>query len=115
MLIPDRSMLLVLLLVFKLQNLFPLPAGNERWRAPVVAGLLFALHPLQTESVVYIYQRSTLQFKPFARLETSRNPETGGTGLGLSIALDIARGHGGDISLERSPLGGLRARLRLPV
>ena len=54
-------------------------------------------------------------FKPFARLDTSRNPETGGSGLGLSIALDIARGHGGDISLERSPLGGLRARLRLPV
>ena len=51
---------LVLLLVFKLQNLFPLPGANEKWRAPVVAGLLFALHPLQTESVVYIYQRSTL-------------------------------------------------------
>ncbi len=51
---------LVLLLVFKLQNLFPIPRSDELWRAPLVAGLLFALHPLQTESVVYIYQRSTL-------------------------------------------------------
>ncbi|CAA7616700.1 ATP-binding protein [Magnetospirillum sp. UT-4] len=54
-------------------------------------------------------------FKPFLRLEVSRNPETGGVGLGLTIARDIARGHGGDVVLEDSPLGGLRARLRLPV
>ncbi|TCZ65349.1 ATP-binding protein [Roseicella aquatilis] len=38
-----------------------------------------------------------------------------GTGLGLSIARDIVRSHGGEIELEESPLGGLRARLRLPV
>lgn len=54
-------------------------------------------------------------FKPFFRLEGSRNPGTGGVGLGLSIARDIARGHGGDIELGDSPIGGLRARLRLPV
>lgn len=48
-------------------------------------------------------------FKPFATLST------GGTGLGLAIARDIARAHGGDIVLEDSPLGGLRARVRLPV
>jgi two-component system osmolarity sensor histidine kinase EnvZ len=40
---------------------------------------------------------------------------TGGTGLGLTIARDIVRAHGGDILLEDSPLGGLRARIRLPV
>jgi two-component system osmolarity sensor histidine kinase EnvZ len=54
-------------------------------------------------------------FKPFLRLEGSRNIATGGVGLGLTIARDIARGHGGDVVLEDSPLGGLRARLRLPV
>ena len=59
---------LVLLLVFKLQNLFPLPGSSDRWRAPVLAGLLFALHPLQTESVVYIYQRSTLLAALFSLL-----------------------------------------------
>jgi two-component system osmolarity sensor histidine kinase EnvZ len=54
-------------------------------------------------------------FKPFYRLENSRNPETGGVGLGLSIARDIARGHGGDIILSESPAGGLRAKLTLPL
>jgi two-component system osmolarity sensor histidine kinase EnvZ len=54
-------------------------------------------------------------FKPFYRIESSRNPLTGGVGLGLSIARDVARSHGGDIVLEDSPLGGLRVRLRLPV
>ena len=54
-------------------------------------------------------------FKPFHRLEDSRNPSTGGVGLGLTIARDVIRSHGGSISLEESPLGGLRARLRLPI
>jgi two-component system osmolarity sensor histidine kinase EnvZ len=53
-------------------------------------------------------------FRPFFRLEESRNPETGGTGLGLAIARDIMRSHGGDLILRDSPLGGLRAVLRLP-
>jgi two-component system osmolarity sensor histidine kinase EnvZ len=54
-------------------------------------------------------------FRPFFRLDPSRNPETGGIGLGLTIARDVVRGHGGDLVLDDSPLGGLRARLRLPV
>ena len=54
-------------------------------------------------------------FKPFFRLEGSRNPETGGIGLGLTIARDLARSHGGDVVLLDSPLGGLRAQIRLPV
>ena len=54
-------------------------------------------------------------FKPFYRLDPSRNPGTGGTGLGLSIARDLARGSGGEVTLEDSPLGGLRATIKLPV
>ncbi len=53
-------------------------------------------------------------FKPFIRLDAARNQDEAGTGLGLSIARDIARLHGGDIKLEKSPLGGLRAIARLP-
>ena len=54
-------------------------------------------------------------FKPFYRLDASRNPGTGGTGLGLSIARDVARGSGGDVSLAEAPLGGLRAIITLPI
>ncbi len=54
-------------------------------------------------------------FRPFVRLDEARNQDAGGTGLGLSIARDIARSHGGDIALGESPLGGLRASVRLPV
>ncbi len=53
-------------------------------------------------------------FRPFYRHDEARNQDRPGTGLGLSIARDIARGHGGDIILEQSPLNGLRARLHLP-
>jgi two-component system osmolarity sensor histidine kinase EnvZ len=54
-------------------------------------------------------------FKPFLRLDDARNQDEGGTGLGLAIARDIARSHGGDITLSDSPLGGLRASVRVPV
>ena len=54
-------------------------------------------------------------FKPFYRVDDSRNPATGGTGLGLTIARDVIRGHGGDIRIETAPAGGVRARLRMPV
>jgi two-component system osmolarity sensor histidine kinase EnvZ len=54
-------------------------------------------------------------FKPFFRMEGSRNPGTGGVGLGMTIARDVARGHGGEIVLGDSPMGGLRVRLRLPL
>jgi two-component system, OmpR family, osmolarity sensor histidine kinase EnvZ len=53
-------------------------------------------------------------FQPFVRLDASRNPSTGGVGLGLTIARDVARSHGGDVRLETSPHGGLRARIHLP-
>jgi two-component system osmolarity sensor histidine kinase EnvZ len=54
-------------------------------------------------------------FRPFTRLESSRNRETGGMGLGLTVARDIAHHHGGDVILSDSPKGGLRATLRLPL
>jgi two-component system osmolarity sensor histidine kinase EnvZ len=54
-------------------------------------------------------------FKPFLRLDDARNQDRGGSGLGLAIARDIARAHGGDIILDDSPLGGLRATVRVPV
>ncbi|MBN9050015.1 MAG: HAMP domain-containing protein [Rhizobiales bacterium] len=54
-------------------------------------------------------------FKPFLRLDDARNQDEGGTGLGLAIARDIARSHGGDITLTDSPMGGLRAVVRIPL
>ncbi len=54
-------------------------------------------------------------FKPFFRIDESRNPGTGGVGLGMTIARDVVRGHGGDIELDESPIGGLRARIKLPL
>lgn len=54
-------------------------------------------------------------FKPFVRLDEARNQDAGGTGLGLAIARDIARNHGGDITLESNPKGGLRAIVSIPA
>ena len=54
-------------------------------------------------------------FRPFLRLDESRNVDTGGVGLGLTIARDIARSHGGDVTLGSAPLGGLRVIVRLPI
>jgi two-component system osmolarity sensor histidine kinase EnvZ len=54
-------------------------------------------------------------FRPFLRLDDARNQDEVGTGLGLAIARDIARSHGGEIMLADSPMGGLRATVRVPV
>lgn len=54
-------------------------------------------------------ERRESVFRPFA------SGAAGGTGLGLTIAQDIVRAHGGDITLDTSPSGGLRARVRLPI
>ena len=53
-------------------------------------------------------------FEPFYRLEGSRSRDTGGSGLGLSIARNIARAHGGELTLRNHPQGGLEAVLELP-
>jgi two-component system osmolarity sensor histidine kinase EnvZ len=54
-------------------------------------------------------------FKPFFRIDPSRNAETGGVGLGLTIARDVVRNHGGELLLGDSSSGGLRALMRLPL
>lgn len=56
-------------------------------------------------------------FRPFLRLDPARGQDKGGgnSGLGLAITRDIARSHGGDVRLESSPLGGVRAVVSVPV
>jgi two-component system, OmpR family, osmolarity sensor histidine kinase EnvZ len=54
-------------------------------------------------------------FKPFFRLDKARNLDATGTGLGLAIARDIARSHGGDVTLSDSDMGGVRATIRVPA
>ena len=54
-------------------------------------------------------------FRPFYRLDEARNLDESGTGLGLPIARDIARAHGGDVTLSTSPQGGLRATIAIPA
>jgi len=60
-------------------------------------------------------ERRADALRPFVRLETSRNRQTGGTGLGLSITNDIILGHGGELTLDDAPMGGLRVIMKLPV
>jgi signal transduction histidine kinase len=54
-------------------------------------------------------------FERFVRLDEGRGRTDGGTGLGLAIVREVARAHGGDVTLGDSPLGGLRAEVSLPV
>ena len=53
--------------------------------------------------------------KPFYRIDKSRGQNKSGVGLGLSIANDIIRSHGGNISLNKSPMQGLRVKISLPL
>ena len=54
-------------------------------------------------------------FRPFYRLDHARNQDEGNSGLGLAIARDIAKSHGGDVTLGESSMGGLRAIIRVPL
>ena len=54
-------------------------------------------------------------FRSFHRLDETRPRSASGLGLGLAIARDVVRSHGGEISLDTAPMGGLRALLRLPA
>jgi signal transduction histidine kinase len=56
-----------------------------------------------------------LVFRPFYRLDASRNRDSGGTGLGLAIVQSIVLIHGGEVLLDNRPEGGLRVTVRLPL
>jgi signal transduction histidine kinase len=53
-------------------------------------------------------------FKPFVRVDDSRNSQTGGSGLGLSIAKKIAQAHGGDLMLCPGEDKGSAFRITIP-
>jgi two-component system sensor histidine kinase VicK len=53
-------------------------------------------------------------FERFYRVDQARSRRTGGTGLGLAIVREVARAHGGDVTLSEGPLGGLRVEVRFP-
>jgi two-component system osmolarity sensor histidine kinase EnvZ len=77
-------------------------------------GRMFVVH-IDDDGPGIPVERREDAFRPFYRLDESRNQDQGNSGLGLAIARDIARSHGGEIYLDRSPLGGLRATVTLPV
>jgi|TARA_B100001093_G_scaffold332797_1_gene317779 two-component system osmolarity sensor histidine kinase EnvZ len=54
-------------------------------------------------------------FRPFFRLDESRNLNHSGVGLGMAIAEDIARSHGGNIELSESKYKGLEVKISLPL
>ncbi|OZI71875.1 hypothetical protein CAL22_19015 [Bordetella genomosp. 12] len=54
-------------------------------------------------------------FEPFVRLDQARSQTTGGAGLGLAIARSCCRAHGGDVTLQNRPEGGLSAVIELPI
>jgi len=53
-------------------------------------------------------------FKPFFKVDKSRGDSKSSVGLGLSIASDVIRSHGGNITLDKSPMNGLRVKVSLP-
>ena len=89
--------------------------ADDRSRSPAIA--IIAGSPSRSTTTGRAFPPAMREevFKPFLRLDDARNQDEGGTGLGLAIARDIARSHGGDITLGDSPLGGLRATVRVPV
>lgn len=98
--------------------------GNLIENAIRYGGLATVSHTADTETVtIYVDDNGPgipdealdQVFEPFYRVESSRNPHSGGKGLGLAIARDIARAHGGDVSLRNRVVGGVRATVTLPL
>jgi two-component system sensor histidine kinase BaeS len=63
---------------------------------------------IPAESLPYIFGR-------FYRVDKSRSRAEGGSGLGLAIARQLARAHGGDLTVANHPAGGAEFTLSLPV
>jgi two-component system osmolarity sensor histidine kinase EnvZ len=87
---------------------------HVRFHAEVVAGEKLLLI-IDDDGPGIAPEKREEAFKPFSRLDDSRNQNIKGVGLGLAIARDIVRSHGGDLTLDISPQGGLRAAISLPV
>lgn len=54
-------------------------------------------------------------FEPFFRVDSARSRQSGGTGLGLALVRAIAELHGGSVSAEEAPTGGVSFVLKIPV
>ena len=63
----------------------------------------------------HVHAQTASLFRPLYRLDDVRNLDDSGTGLGMAIPRDIARSHGGDVALSKSPLGGLRVTVTIPA
>ncbi|RJS93564.1 ATP-binding protein [Salinisphaera sp. Q1T1-3] len=80
------------------------------------------LHETEHELRLYVddpgpgipHHQQAAVFRPFFRLENSRNRRTGGVGLGLGAARSIVRAHGGDLVLNNLSTQGLRVTITLP-
>ena len=70
---------------------------------------------LQDSAPGVLPEEQSKLFERFYRVEKSRNRDFGGSGLGLSLCKQIVEVHGGDISLQDSPLGGLAVKVTLPL
>lgn len=78
-------------------------------------GDAYAIIHIDDNGVGIAEDKREIVFKPFYRLDSSRNLKTGSVGLGLAIARDIINGHGGDITLSESRAKGLRVTIRMPI
>jgi len=87
---------------------------HVRFHAEIIAGERLLLI-IDDDGPGIVPEKREEAFKPFSRLDDSRNQNIKGVGLGLAIARDIVRSHGGDLTLDTSPQGGLRAVISLPV
>ena len=88
-------------------------AKNVRLSAAIEGNYLIAI--VEDDGPGIALDKREDVFRPFYRLDNARNQDEVSTGLGLAIARDIAQSHGGDITLDDSPMGGLSARVRIPV